>query len=85
MKEMYEMEINEIKQKYRQKIEVINELQEQIQKKSNKIDQLIDYQEEMRRNIAYLKEDQEHTAVIIYEQQFERIKDDFEDVKKDMK
>lgn len=61
--------------------EIIDQLDEELQRKTDKIDQLNDNLDEMRRNLTH---NSENDTAAIYEQEFERVKEAFEDEKREL-
>lgn len=64
--------------------EIIDQLDEELQRKTDKIDQLNDNLDEMRRNLTHNHNYSENDTAAIYEQEFERVKEAFEDEKREL-
>jgi hypothetical protein len=45
---------------------MIGELEDENQRKANKIEHLYDYQEELRKNIIFIKQNNESSAAALY-------------------
>jgi uncharacterized protein YoxC len=81
-KEIFEGQLHEYRDIITKKTEIIDDLEEELQRRSDRIDQLIDSLEEMRKNIN--NHNNEVDTAAIYEQEFERVKELFEDEKREL-
>lgn len=63
-------------------MEYIDQLEDELQRKNNKLEQLIDSHEEMRKSIIHMNRNNEVDAAAIYEQEFERVREHFEEQRK---
>jgi chromosome segregation ATPase len=80
-KEAFEGQLHDYRQVVRQKEAAIDELEEQLQARNERIEELTDKLEEMRKSISH---NNEAETAAIYEKEFERVKEVFEDEKREL-
>lgn len=80
-KEVFEGQLQEYREVITRKTQEMEELEEELQRRNDRIDQLIDSLDEMRKNI---NSHSEQDTAAIYEQEFERVKEAFEEEKREL-
>ena len=77
-KREWETQEQEYRELLAEKTRLLGESEEELRRAHDKIDHYAENQEELRKNILLLQQNQEVNNTAIYEQEFERVKEEFQ-------